>query len=192
MLIMRNIHQKDKGLDPLELDLPVDSTAPKWIPFSMAVSWFGGLMLLFWMYNITDITLTETLKWFALFALIFTLIPYKWTVKLLPVEFHFMVVINIMGFGPIFTSLFLILNLVFASNPITQNHPIRHFHSGKEGFNVNDLVLELEGDALSNQKKFRSFEYGQYVDEVMDSENYVCTIASGFFGYDVLVDFGFE
>tara|TARA_R110002050_G_scaffold149463_1_gene276074 strand:+ start:121947 stop:122516 length:570 start_codon:yes stop_codon:yes gene_type:complete len=189
---MRNIYQENKGINPLKLDQPAESPPPKWLPFAMAASWFGGLFLLFWMYSLTDISLTETLKWFAFFALILTLIPYKMTVRLLPIEFHFMVVINIMGLGPVLTSLFLVINFIFASSPVEHNHPIKHFHAGKEGFNGSDLVLVLKDNALANQKKFRSFDYGQYVDEVLDSKVYKCTIKSGLFGYDVLVDPNFE
>lgn len=174
------------------MDSLSETEAPRWLPMVMASSWFIGIILLFFLSSKTDISLIETLKWLVFFALIFTLIPYKWTVKLLPVEFHFMVAINIIALGPILTSMFLVLNFSFSSNPITRTSHIDYYHSGKESFNNNDVVLELEHDALQDQKSFRSFEYGHYIEEIMDHENYTYTIEEGLFGYDVLVDFEFE
>ena len=189
---MRNISPNKGTFNPLKMDNTSEPDAPKWLPMAMASSWFIGLILLFWLSSKTDISFTDTLKWFAFFALLFTLIPYKWMVKLLPVEYHFMVIINVMALGPIFTSLFLFLNLAFASNPVTVTSHIDYYHSGNEQFNGNDLILELENDALKEQKTFRSFEYGQYINDVVDNKNYTYTIEKGLFGYDVLVDFKFE
>jgi hypothetical protein len=189
---MRNISPNKNTIRPLKMDAMGDPDSPRWLPMVMAASWFIGMISLFLVSSKTDISLVETLKWFTFFALLFTLVPYKWTVKLLPIEFHFMVIINIMGLGPVLTSLFLMLNLAFATNPVTKTSHIDYYHSGKEAFNGGDLVLELENDALQTQKSFRSFEYGQYIDEIVDHKNYTYTIEKGLFGYDVLVDFKFE
>jgi hypothetical protein len=189
---MRNISPNKSPFNSLELDKIEVVDPPKWIVPTLATSWFLGLIILFWMYAITDILLIEIVKWFTLFSLLFTLIPYKWTVKILPVEFHFMIVLNVVGLGPLFTGLFMFINFLFAANPVSEIKNIISYHHGKEAFNTNDIVLELEDEALENQMKFRSFPYPDYIVEVKQSSKYQYTVKDGLFGYEVLTDYGFK
>lgn len=189
---MLNISENTEEFNPLKLDFASNPDPPNWIVKVMVASWFLGLISLFIVYEYTDISFFETVQWFVIFALAFTLIPYKWTVKILPVEFHFMVVINIVGIGPLLTSLFLIVNLAFSSNPVTETKKILDYHHGKEGFAQNDVIIVLEDKTLQNHQKFRSYASGQYANEVFHSSYFTYTVSDGLFGYKVLNEFEFE
>lgn len=189
---MRTISSYKNKLEPIKFGQVANQAPPDWIVKLLAFSWFLGMGLLFWMYGITNIELTQTFKWFAFFALVFTLIPYKYMVKLIAVDHYFMLAINVVGFGPLFTSLFLILNFTFANNSVTERVEITHFHLGKETFNQNDVVIHLENEALDSIKKFRSFSAEVYYPEILESDYYQYTLKQGLFGYEVLSEFDFE
>ena len=189
---MRTISSYKNKLEPINFGQVANPDPPDWIVKLLAFSWFFGLGLLFWMYGKTNIELTQTFKWFAFFALVFTLIPYKVMVRFIAVDYYFMLAINLVGFGPLFTSIFLILNFAFANHTVTERVEITHFHLGKETFNQNDVVIHLENDALVNIKKFRSFSAEVYYPEIKESDYFKYTLKQGLFGYEVLSEFDFE
>lgn len=187
---MLNVAQKNKFYNSLELDFMPNPEPPKWLSMALASSWFIGLLLLFWVYSDTNISFTEILKWFAFFSLIFTLIPYKWMVKVLPIDYTFMIVVNVMGLGPIFTSIFLIVNMIFSTGAVTESHKIEHYYNG-DGFNKNQTIIRLEDSALNEMEKFRSFDPA-YRGLIKESEIFTITISKGLFGYEVMDDYKFE
>jgi hypothetical protein len=187
---MLNVAEKNKFHHSLELDSIPNPEPPKWLAMVLASSWFIGLLLLFWIYSNTNISFTEILKWFAFFSLIFTLIPYKWMVKILPIDYTFMIVVNVMGLGPSFTSIFLILNMIFSTGAVTESYKIEHYYYG-EGFSKNETIIRLENHALEDMEKFRSFDPA-YRPKIQESETFTITISNGLFGYQVLEDYKFE
>jgi len=189
---MRNISSHLNKFKPLSLDQVSPQNAPDWMVKLLALTWFIGMGFLFWIYSITDIELSQTAKWFAFFALVFTLVPYRIMYQMIPVDYYFMLVINTIGFGPFFTSLFLMLNLIFANHTVTERVRISHFHLGKDAFNQKDVVIHLENKALSNTIKFRSFSSEVYYSDINESNYFNYTIKQGLFGYDVMSDFNFE
>lgn len=162
---------------------------PQWVTLFMASSWFIGLIVLFWVYQFTQITFLDTLKYLIFFSVFFTLLPYKWMVKIIPVDYLFMLLINLIGFGPLFTSIFLSLNFFITDPKSTQVSKIRNVDYG-EGWNANQTVIELEQNALENCPKFRTFD-SAYRMEILNSDSYHYTTAKGLFGFEVLTDYHF-
>lgn len=113
-------------------------------------------------------------------------------VRIIAVDYYFMLAINLVGFGPLFTSLFLILNFAFATHSITEKVEINRSHLGKQKFNQNDVVIHLENGALNDIKKFRSFSAEVYYPQIKESAYFKYTLKQGLFGYEVLSEFGFE
>jgi hypothetical protein len=157
----------------------------------LALSWFSGLILLYWMYQNTTISFLETVKWYVFFSVVFTLIPLKWIRKFAPLDFSHFLAINIIGMGPVCSGLFLTLNMVFASSPTTENHEIINFSRSKEPFENNYVVITLDHNALENQPKFRRFEYSSTLEELMKVDSISYTIQQGLFGYEVRTHYAF-
>lgn len=154
----------------------------------LAFTWFASIFALFWLYSITHITLGETLKIFLFFSVVLTLIPYQWISKFLPIDFSFMVALNFIGIGPLLTVLFLLLNLIFATNPQSHTDRITHYHRGETGFTTNDVVIQLKDKHLEEPIKFRSFDYYNTI-EILETHPYFqYTIKQGAFGYDVILN----
>ncbi len=165
---------------------------PKWLNLTMAAFWFIGLFLMYWMYQITDISLGELFKWFLFFAVILTLVPFKYVRKKFEIDKSQLIALNVIGFGPIFTSLFLICNLVFSTSKVTTEYEIWHFERSKVPFENNFLVVDLKENALIDQPKFRRFDYTQHIENVMTYDSIRMTISHGAFGFDVMTDFTFH
>ncbi|MGB0390057.1 MAG: hypothetical protein ACPGRC_01145 [Salibacteraceae bacterium] len=162
---------------------------PNWVTVFMASSFFIGLIILFWVYSYTDISIFDTIKFFVFFSVFFTLIPYKWMVKIIPVDYFFMLFINIIGLGPIFTGLFLLVNLLCTGPMLTTTSEIITVDYG-EGFNANNVVITLSNKDLSEIQKFRTFDPTKKI-EIIDSKYYNYTTADGIFGFKVLLDYHF-
>jgi len=179
-----------KNTDQVVWKIGYINKLPHWLNFGfiLATSWFLGIFILFRMYQFTDISFTETLKWFAFFAVVVTLIPYKWVLKVVTIEYTQLLGLNIIGFGPFFTGIFLLFNMVFASNPTTNTFAITDSAPSQILFENHYIVVELEGDALKDKPKFRRFDQA-YLQDIRDSDSIIYTISSGVFGYDVLEDY---
>ena len=181
--IGNNTHKK------LTLDGSKKDTTPKWVVPFLAGGWILGFLALYLLFNVTDISFWETLKYLLLFSVIFTLVPYKWVVKIAPIDYQFVIIINFLALGPICTSLFFLGNLLLASNPQNEIVPITHYEYGI-GFSSSKIIIDLKDGQLSNIPKFRTFDSG-YSTDIAYNECFEYTIASGFFGYQVLTDFEF-
>ena len=173
----------------LSLDGQKNFQTPKWVIPLMVGSWFLGLLLLFWMYSYTKVTIWEVIKYYVFFAVIFTLIPYKWVVKIIPVDYYFMLFVNILGFGPLFTGIFFCANFMFSNHPTTHTKMIVQVEYG-EGFESRHTIIELEGKALEKFPKFRTFDPATRT-EILNSYAFTYTLADGLFGYKVLKDYAF-
>jgi hypothetical protein len=181
--IDNNNHKK------LRFDLFNENHTPSWIVPTIVGAWFVGLILLFWVYSYTQVSLLNTLKYFLFFALLFTLIPYRWTVKVIPMEYHFHLILNFMGIGPVLTSLFFLLNFAFSNHPETHTVRIMNVEYG-EGFNASNTVIQLKEGQLRDAPKFRTFD-SAYRLEILDSDDFQYTLEEGLFGYKVLSDYSF-
>ncbi len=111
-------------------------------------------------------------------------------VKILPIDYTYMIVANVMGFGPTLTSIFLLINMILATGAVTESHKITGYNYG-EGFSKSQTVIRLENNALTDLEKFRSFDPA-YRSQIRESETFTITISNGFFGYEVLADYKFE
>lgn len=181
--ISNNTHKKLR-LDSINKDL-----TPKWVVPVMAGGWFTGLLLLFWIYTITDITVWETLKYLLFFSVLLTLIPYRWVVKYLPIDYSFILLLNVFGFGPILTSLFFASNFIF-SNPLeTKTVQIMHYKRG-EGFNASHTIINLKDNCLQNCPKFRTFDPSSR-EQIVSHKYFSYTLSKGCFGFDVLTYYDF-
>ena len=166
------------------------SKLPAWLnfPFILASAWFVGLFMLYWMYQITDISFTETVKWLLVFAVAFTLVPYKYVLKIVTIEYSHLLALNVIGFGPFFTGLFLVLNMLFASPPTVKTYVIERSGRSVVPFENHFILVELENGALEAQRKFRLFDEA-YSQDIRDAGFIKYTISPGLFGYDVLEDY---
>jgi len=147
-------------------------------------SFFIGSGLSIWLYFITLIDILELSKFIIAFTVVGFLIPLKFYRK----WFHFikyeMVIFNIMGVGPLLTGLFLLSNLIFSSNSITQNYRIEKLYfEGEENHKIMGVVLQ--NNAFSEERKIVELTD---IDpsEVFEKHFLKLTIAKGLFGYEVL------
>lgn len=154
----------------------------------MALGWFAGIFLLYWMYQYTDITFTDTVKWFVFFSVILTVIPYKWILKYLTIEYSQLIALNIIGFGPMFTGLFLTLNMALADKPTVTTYAIKTTGVSSQPFENHFVMVILKDNALQKQTRFRRFDQ-VYLQDFLRSDSITYTISNGLFGYDVLVDY---
>ncbi len=155
--IGNNTHKK------LTLDRSVKDNTPKWIVPFLAGGWLAGLLLLYFLFNVTDITLWQTLKHLLVFSVVFTLIPYKWVVKIIPIDYQFVLILNFLALGPVCTSLFFMSNYIFAHPQQVEIVEITHYERG-EGFDNASIILDLKGQKLKEIPKFRTFDFGYYAD----------------------------
>ena len=163
---------------------------PSWLNFSfvLASAWFIGLFLLYGMYQYTDIHFFETIKWLFLFALAFTMIPYKLVLKVITIDYSHLLALNLIGFGPFFTGMFLLLNFVFASQTTINTYAIVDTMKSVIPFENSFIFIDLEDGALKDQRKFRRFDVA-YLDDFKEADSITYTISKGLFGYDVLNDY---
>ena len=181
--ISNNTHKK------LTLDRSIKDNTPKWVVPFLVGGWFVGLLVLYFLFNLTHISIWQTLKYLLAFSVIFTLVPYKWVVKLVPIDYPFVLILNFFALGPVFTSLFFIGNFLLASPPVTKTAKIIHYAHG-EGFQSSSIVIKLEGNELQNTPKFRTFD-ASYYKEIAYNPYVEYSIAEGFFGYQILTHYDF-
>ncbi|MFT6324658.1 MAG: hypothetical protein ACJAWO_002223, partial [Halieaceae bacterium] len=149
--IDNKIHKK------LRFDQINMANIPRWVVPFMVGSWFIGFIALFWVYAYTEISFLGTLKYLALFSICFTLIPYKWMVKIIPVDYYFMLFINLISFGPLFTSVFLLLNFFIVTQPVSHISSIVSVKYGTD-FYASSTVIQLADNELREIPKFRTFD----------------------------------
>lgn len=181
--LSNNTHKKLR-LDSVDKDL-----TPKWVVPVMAGGWFTGLLLLFWIYTITDITIWEMLKYLLFFSVLLTLIPYRWIVKYIPIDYPFILSLNLLGFGPILTSLFFTINFLFSSHLETKTAQIIHYKNG-EGFNASHTIINLKNGYLNTCPKFRTFDSSSRK-QIVSHKYFSYTLSKGCFGFDVLTHYDF-
>ena len=184
MLNIDNNTHKNLSVNNFQSKQSLKSIAPL-----MAASWFIGLSILFWMYSCTDIGFFELLKYFIFFSVIFTLLPYKWLVKIIPVDYYFMIIFHFLSVGPILTGVFLLLNFSITSHPVTKTKAIKSVEYG-QGFNVSSTVIELNPSQNPIPTRFRSFDSAKRI-EILDADSFKFTIEKGLFGFDVLTSYHF-
>ena len=188
---MHQLSEYNKQSEQVHWEVIPDDELPWWVTPVLAGTWFVGLFVIFWMYQTTDISLVEILKWFVLFAVVLTLIPYKWVLKFIKIEYSQLLAINFIGLGPFLTSLFLIFNSLFAPLSTTTTYGVNSFVLSDSGFENDYLFVVLEGDSLKDQPKLRRFEYSHFKIVVQESDSLELTIKKGLFGYDVRDGFRF-
>ncbi len=181
--IGKNTHKK------LRLEVSKKEHTPKWVVPTMAGGWFSGLLILFWLYSVTAISIWETLKHLLFFSVSFTLIPYKWVVKFIPLDYPFIITLNFLGLGPILTSMFFLANFMLATPIETQVVQIVNTTRG-EGFSATSTVIELKNETLQDYPKFRTFDQGSHL-QIVTYPYFSYTLSNGLFGYPVLSTYDF-
>lgn len=154
---------------------------PSWVAPSIAGFWFIGLFLIWNAYFQTEITWVETSKWYLFFALTGTLIPYKFIIKYVWLEYTYWITAHIVGVGPILTGFFLLLNLTFTGQPSSETYQITEVQV-PESQEYTIITVKLEDNALEHHPKFRTFDYYQI--RYHKSITYVFT--EGIWGYRVM------
>lgn len=93
-----------------------------------------------------------------------------------------MILFNLMGIGPFFTALFLVLNFLFSSNPQTINYEIIGFEKSGSGI---DLKLRSEIQEINpkitylSEVNLEEFTFAKTID---------ITLADGLFGFKIIKD----
>lgn len=187
---VRKLSKNERGKGQVKWQVGESSFFPIKFNFSafMAFGWFGGIFFLYWIYQFTNISFTDILKWFAMFSLILTIIPYKWVLKFLTIEYAHLIALNIIGFGPLLTGLYLFINMVLANHPTTTTYAIESSGMSMRPFENHYMVVKLKDNALQEETRFRRFDQ-VYLLDFRNSDSITYIISKGFFGYDVLVDY---
>lgn len=152
---------------------------------AITISIFGlfiGFGLIILMYPLTLINFLKLTQLFIGFSVVGFLIP----LKLYQSWFHFikyeMILFNLMGIGPFFTALFLVLNFLFNSNPQTINYEIIGFEKSGSGI---DLKLRSEIQEINpkitylSEVNLEEFTFAKTID---------ITLADGLFGFKIIKD----
>jgi hypothetical protein len=152
---------------------------------AITISIFGlfiGFGLIILMYPLTLINFLKLTQLFIGFSVVGFLIP----LKLYQRWFHFikyeMILFNLMGIGPFFTALFLVLNFLFSSNPQTINYEIIGFEKSGSGI---DLKLRSEIHEINpkitylSEVNLEEFTFAKTID---------ITLADGLFGFKIIKD----
>lgn len=160
---------------------PIKDRSKRAITISIFALFIGfGLIIL--MYPLTLINFLKLTQLFIGFSVVGFLIPLKWYQR----WFHFikyeMILFNLMGIGPFFTALFLVLNFLFSSNPQTINYEIIGFEKSGGGI---DLKLRSEIQEINpkitylSEVNLEEFTFAKTID---------ITLADGFFGFKIIKD----
>jgi hypothetical protein len=152
---------------------------------AITISIFGlfiGFGLIILMYPLTLINFLKLTQLFIGFSVVGFLIPLKFYQR----WFHFikyeMILFNLMGIGPFFTALFLVLNFLFSSNPQTINYEIIGFEKSGSGI---DLKLRSEIQEINpkitylSEVNLEEFTFAKTID---------ITLADGLFGFKIIKD----
>lgn len=154
---------------------------PSWLAPSVVGFWFIGLFIIWNAYYQTEITLTETFKWFLFFALTGTLIPHKFISKFIWIDYTYWITSNIVGLGPLLTGIFLTINLLITDQPTIKTYQIIQVHY-PESIEYTETTVGLENNALQDYPKFRTFDYH----EVKYHKSITYYFTTGCFGYRVI------
>ncbi|GAB4252046.1 MAG: hypothetical protein Kow0079_06530 [Vicingaceae bacterium] len=151
----------------------------------MIILFFAGLGLVIGFYQNTLISIFELSKWWVLFSVIGFFIPLKWYQKKLQLINYEVVLLNILGFGPFLTGLFLTLNFLFAGAPKTQKIAI------VEQQVVSDFGLSLKLQLVDNKYKDEEKITTLWNLEKTEIKPYRFLLLStkkGGFGYTIITD----
>ena len=152
---------------------------------AITISIFGlfiGFGLIILMYPLTLINFLKLTQLFIGFSVVGFLIPLKWYQRWLHFIKYEMILFNLMGIGPFFTALFLVLNFLFSSNSQTINYEIIGFEKSGNGI---DLKLRSEIQEINpkitymNEVNYEEFTFAKTID---------ITLADGLFGFKIMKD----
>jgi hypothetical protein len=149
-------------------------------------SLFIGFGLIILMYPLTLINFFKLTQLFIGFSVVGFLIPLKFYQR----WFHFikyeMILFNIMGVGPFFTALFLVLNFLFSSNPQRINYEIIGFEKSGNGI---DLKLRSELKEINPKITYMS---EVNVEEFTFAKTIDISLADGLFGFKIIKERSFR
>ena len=144
---------------------------------------FVGLFLTIGLYSITIISFYNVFKFLVGFAIAGFLIPLKYYQK----WFHFikyeMIIFNVIGVGPLFTGLLLLLNFIFSLNTTTTDYKIEKIYFDEGQF----IGVVLENNAFANEYRVVDFSDKPPI-EIKHHRTLRLTIAKGLFGFEVISD----
>ncbi len=150
---------------------------------AITVSIFGlfiGFGLIILIYPLTLINFFKLTQFFIGFSVVGFLIP----LKLYQRWFHFikyeMILFNLMGVGPFFTALFLVINFLFSSNQQTINYEIIGFERRGNGINLN-----LNSEIQKNNPKITYLSEVNF-EEFAAAKTIDITLSDGLFGFKII------
>lgn len=158
---------------------PIKDKSNKALLWSI-LAYFIGFSLVVFFYSQTLIDLFSLSKFYVGFAVIGFLIPLRLYSKWFHIIKYEMIIINLIGIGPLLTGIFLLLNFIFSSNPKQVTYEIR-------GIEVKgmDVHLDLSPKISSENQKIKIVSDLDFSENAM-SDSVEITTAHGLFGYIVI------
>jgi len=145
------------------------------------IFFFIGMGLCIFFYNKTLIHFYSFSKFYIAFSVIGFLIPLRLYAKWFQFIKYEMILFNIIGIGPIFTGLFLLINFLFTTSPNTHSYKIEKIYTTKN----QDSGVILANNTFSHEPKIVAIQnYDQY--NIQLHHHLKITLAKGCFGYEVI------
>lgn len=144
---------------------------------------FGLILLLYPLILINFFTLTQ---FFVGFTVVGFLIPLKLYQKWFQFIKYEMILFNILGVGPLFTGLFLLLNLLITTNAQTINYQIIGCKTSGQ-----NIELKLQSEIGVIDPKITSMS-NVNLEEFVAAKTIDITLAKGIFGLTVIKDRTFK
>lgn len=145
------------------------------------LGFFVGLFMIFGFYSITIISFFTLSKFIIGFSIIGFLIPLKYYQKWFQFIKYEMIIFNVIGVGPVFTGLFLLLNFTFSLSTNVKKYKIEqiYFDGG------NQIGVILKDNAYSRETRIIEFPYKR-ITEIKHNQTLKLTLNTGIFGFQVI------
>lgn len=162
-----------------------------WSHTLMLIGLFLGFGSVVWLANQTIITLWQISR-YLLFACCFLLvIPYKIYRDKFHLERLEVILVNVLGIGPILIAVLLALNFLVLTEREVVTYDVESVNVLKSGFSYGNVRLEFKNGEMSDLISLRTFDVNNYP-KARYAKTATYEIGHGILGYDVVRDIQFN
>lgn len=163
-----------------------------WSYTVVIVGILGGFFSVFYVGKHTLVDWLDIMKLFLFLALIPLLVPYKIQRKYLKVERLEMMLLHVLGTGPVLLSLLMWLNFFVVTNEEQSAFVIDEIKSVGTGISPGDVEFILKDNKFEEFRRIRIYDHLEIGSEILEAETLVCTLADGCLGYKVVKNVEFK
>jgi hypothetical protein len=162
-----------------------------WSHTLMLVGLFIGFGAVIWLANQTIITLWEISR-YLLFACCFLLvIPYRIYRDELHLERLEVILVNVLGVGPLLIALLLTVNFLVLTERKVVTYEVEKVNVLRSGFSSGNVRLEYKNGGMDDLLSLRTFDVNNYP-KALYAKTVTYKMGHGILGYDVVRDIQFN